>query len=101
MDVWAIGCILGELSDGNAIFPGESEIDQLYMIQKILGPLPHYQMAIFDNSPRFSGLKVTIMSIQFERSIYLFFLFVSCAEKQPNSNVNEGEILKKCASFVK
>lgn len=66
VDVWAIGCILGELSDGNAIFPGESEIDQLYMIQKILGPLPHYQMAIFENSPRFSGLKVTIMSIQIE-----------------------------------
>ncbi|XP_071480446.1 cyclin-dependent kinase-like 5, partial [Diadema antillarum] len=57
VDVWAIGCILGELSDGNAVFPGESEIDQLFMIQKVLGPLPHYQMAVFDSSPRFSGLK--------------------------------------------
>nr|XP_054755024.1 cyclin-dependent kinase-like 5 isoform X1 [Lytechinus pictus] len=63
VDVWAIGCILGELSDGNAVFPGESEIDQLYMIQKILGPLPHYQMAIFNNSPRFSGLKFPSISV--------------------------------------
>ncbi|XP_072170858.1 uncharacterized protein [Diadema setosum] len=63
VDVWAIGCILGELSDGNAVFPGESEIDQLFMIQKVLGPLPHYQMAVFDSSPRFSGLKFPSISV--------------------------------------
>lgn len=27
VDIWAIGCILGELTDGEALFPGESEID--------------------------------------------------------------------------
>lgn len=31
---------MGELCDGDALFPGESEIDQLYLIQKVLGPLP-------------------------------------------------------------
>ena len=39
VDIWAIGCILGELTDGQPLFPGESEIDQLYVIQKIQGPL--------------------------------------------------------------
>jgi cyclin-dependent kinase-like len=28
---------MGEISDGQPIFPGESEVDQLYIIQKVLG----------------------------------------------------------------
>ncbi len=27
IDMWALGCILGELTDGQPLFPGESEID--------------------------------------------------------------------------
>ncbi|XP_028397771.1 cyclin-dependent kinase-like 5 [Dendronephthya gigantea] len=57
VDIWAIGCILGELADGQPVFPGESEIDQLYTIQKVLGPLPPDQMEMFRNNPRFKGLK--------------------------------------------
>jgi cyclin-dependent kinase-like len=30
VDIWAIGCIMGELFTGKPVFPGESEIDQLY-----------------------------------------------------------------------
>ena len=59
VDIWSIGCILGELSDGQPLFPGESEIDQLYVIQKITGPLPPDQMTLFYNNSRFSGLKVS------------------------------------------
>eukprot|EP00794_Sanderia_malayensis_P007546 gene7546-8383_t len=57
VDVWSIGCILGELSDGQPVFPGESEIDQLYVIQKMIGPLPPEQMHLFNLNPRFRGLK--------------------------------------------
>jgi len=57
VDIWSIGCILGELSDGQPVFPGESEIDQLYVIQKIIGPLPPEQMHLFNLNPRFRGLK--------------------------------------------
>ena len=32
VDIWAIGCMMGELSDGEPLFPGESDIDQLYHI---------------------------------------------------------------------
>lgn len=58
VDIWAIGCIMGELCDGQPLFPGDSEVDQLYCIQKILGPLPSDQMAMFYSNPRFAGLKV-------------------------------------------
>ncbi|KAK3100121.1 hypothetical protein FSP39_015052 [Pinctada imbricata] len=62
VDIWSIGCIMGELSDGQPLFPGESEIDQLYVIQKVMGPLPSDQMNMFFSNPRFSGLKFPSVS---------------------------------------
>ena len=38
--MWAVGCIMGELIDGQPLFPGDSDIDQLFVIQKLLGKLP-------------------------------------------------------------
>ena len=55
VDYWAIGCIMGELVDGNPLFPGENEIDQIYCIQKVLGNLTEEQMDMFYNNPLFSG----------------------------------------------
>jgi Protein kinase domain len=57
IDMWAIGCIMGEIIDGQPLFPGESEIDQLYLIQKALGPLTPTQQEIFQKNQRFLGLK--------------------------------------------
>ena len=37
--MWAVGCIMGELIDGQPLFPGDSDIDQLFVIQKLLGKL--------------------------------------------------------------
>jgi len=62
VDVWAIGCIMGELTDGQPLFPGESEIDQLYVIQKVMGPLTPEQTEMFLRNPRFLGLKFPDMS---------------------------------------
>jgi len=62
VDIWAIGCIMGEITDGNPMFPGESEIDQLYIIQKVLGPLTPEQYDMFLQNPRFSGLSFPDMS---------------------------------------
>jgi len=27
VDIWAVGCIMGEITDGQPLFPGESEVD--------------------------------------------------------------------------
>jgi len=62
VDIWAIGCIMGELFDGQPLFPGESEIDQLYIIQRMLGPLTNDQNDLFMRNPRFVGLKFPDMS---------------------------------------
>lgn len=55
VDYWAIGCIMGELSDGKPLFPGENEIDQLHCIQKVLGNLPEDQIETFYNNPLYAG----------------------------------------------
>eukprot|EP00636_Phaeomonas_parva_P005875 CAMPEP_0118867806 /NCGR_PEP_ID=MMETSP1163-20130328/11271_1 /TAXON_ID=124430 /ORGANISM="Phaeomonas parva, Strain CCMP2877" /LENGTH=790 /DNA_ID=CAMNT_0006802263 /DNA_START=249 /DNA_END=2621 /DNA_ORIENTATION=+ len=62
VDVWAIGCIMGEITDGQPLFPGESEIDQLYIIQKMLGPLVQRHLDLFHRNPRFDGLTFPDMS---------------------------------------
>lgn len=62
VDMWAIGCIMGEISDGQPIFPGDSEVDQLYIIQKVIGPLTPEHQELFMLNPRFAGLKFPDMS---------------------------------------
>ena len=37
LDIWSYGCIVGELLTKKPVFPGDSEIDQLYKIFKVLG----------------------------------------------------------------
>lgn len=73
--------IMAELATGQALFgiyyylffviffskkyiflAGESDIDQLYRIQKCLGPLPINYLETMKNNPKFEGLKVLLKS---------------------------------------
>ena len=57
VDIWAVGCIMGELMDGQPLFPGDSEVDQLFVIQKVLGKLPDFLQEEFNRNTRYQGLK--------------------------------------------
>lgn len=37
VDIWSIGCIFAEIQRKQVLFPGDSEIDQLYRIFRLLG----------------------------------------------------------------
>lgn len=37
VDLWAVGCIMGELLNGSPLFPGENDIEQLCCVLRILG----------------------------------------------------------------
>ncbi|KAL0099607.1 hypothetical protein PUN28_019790 [Cardiocondyla obscurior] len=45
IDVWAAGCIYAEMVTGQPLFPGDSDVDQLHRITKVLGPLHGKQLA--------------------------------------------------------
>ena len=53
IDVWSAGCVLAELLLGQPIFPGDSGVDQLVEIIKILGTPTRDQ--IRDMNPNYTG----------------------------------------------
>jgi cyclin-dependent kinase-like len=54
VDLWAVGCLVGELADGAALFAGDSEAEQLTLIQRCLGPLTSTQLELYLRNPRFA-----------------------------------------------
>jgi len=65
VDIWSVGCIFAELCAGQPIFQGESDIDQLMKIFKVLGTpdedvwpdittLPYYK----DTFPKYAPMKL-------------------------------------------
>lgn len=45
---------MAELVDGQPLFPGESDIDQLYIIQRLVGNLTIEQHSLFMKNPRWA-----------------------------------------------
>ena len=62
VDYWAVGCIMGELADGNPMFPGENETDQINCIIKVLGNLPNELVTMFYKNPIYDGKKLLEVS---------------------------------------
>jgi cyclin-dependent kinase 2 len=81
IDVWSIGCIFAELATGRALFPADSEIDQLYKIFQALGTptetvwpgvtsLPYYKQ----NFPQWAGNRLSHYLPGFEDPLALDLL---------------------------
>lgn len=60
VDLWAVGCIFGELLNNSPLFPGESDISQLLCVLRVLGTpsqgqgmteLPDYNKIVFPEMP--------------------------------------------------
>jgi cyclin-dependent kinase-like len=83
-DVWAVGCILGELVDGQPMFPGEDEMDQIYLIRKCMGEITQNQLGALKRNPKFFG--ITFPEVKTLDSIESRYL---------------GKIEKKALSFMK
>jgi cyclin-dependent kinase-like len=58
VDYWAIGCIMGELADGDPLFPGDNEIDQLNVIQNVIGRFADHQYDLFYSNPQYRSVKL-------------------------------------------
>ncbi|XP_059174504.1 cyclin-dependent kinase-like 4 isoform X2 [Physella acuta] len=58
VDIWAIGCLLSEMLTGEPLFPGDSDIDQLYHIIRCFGNLPTRHKEVFHRNPLFLGMRL-------------------------------------------
>ncbi|CAC5385309.1 CDKL [Mytilus coruscus] len=58
VDIWAIGCLLSEMLTGEPLFPGDSDIDQLYHIVKCFGNLTPRHKEVFLRNPLFVGMRI-------------------------------------------
>ncbi|KAM6949244.1 cyclin-dependent kinase-like 1 [Aplochiton taeniatus] len=64
VDVWAVGCLCVEMVSGQPLFPGDSDIDQLYHIMRCFGNLTARHQEVFYKNPVFSGIKLPDMKIK-------------------------------------
>ncbi|KAM4564974.1 uncharacterized protein V3H82_014069, partial [Fundulus diaphanus] len=58
VDVWALGCLLIEMLTGQPLFPGDSDLDQIYHIVRCFGNLTAHHQELFYRNPIFSGVKL-------------------------------------------
>lgn len=58
VDVWSIGCMFAEITTGLPLFPGDSDIDQLYHIIKCLGRITARQQELFRKNSLYVGVKL-------------------------------------------
>uniref|UniRef100_A0A914L024 cyclin-dependent kinase n=1 Tax=Meloidogyne incognita TaxID=6306 RepID=A0A914L024_MELIC len=58
VDVWAIGCVFAEMLTGEPVWPGRSDVDQLYLIIQTLGQITSRQMQTFFENSYFRGISI-------------------------------------------
>lgn len=58
VDIWAVACIMAEMADGQPLFPGDSDLDQLTKIQLVLGPLSSTIRAHIAQVPSLEHIKL-------------------------------------------
>ena len=55
VDAWAIGVTIPEVATGKPLLPGTSEVDQVFKIIGLLGPLPDDTLKTFKQFPAFKS----------------------------------------------
>ncbi|KAJ8963483.1 hypothetical protein NQ318_018966 [Aromia moschata] len=98
VDVWAIGCVLAELIKGEALWPGKSDVDQLYMIRCTVGDLLPRHMQAFKNNDFFQGVILPVPSqlaplevkLPLTNTVVLDFLKVEENEQQNNEKTSKS-----------
>ncbi|KAL3307378.1 Cyclin-dependent kinase-like 1 [Cichlidogyrus casuarinus] len=105
VDVWAIGCVFAEMILRAPLWPGKSDLDQLYLITRNLGNLTSAHVKIFQSNSFFSGLETPkssnkeSLSKHFARvkpplAIRELSLMMACFCLDPKHRITCTELLK-------
>ncbi|XP_055497075.1 cyclin-dependent kinase-like 1 [Leucoraja erinacea] len=100
VDIWAIGCLFAELLCGAPLWPGKSDVDQLYLIRKTLGDLIPRHQQVFSSNQFFSGVSIPVpenletLEMTFENiSQSALGLMKSCLYMDPADRLNCEQLL--------
>lgn len=102
VDTWAVGCLVGEILCGDPLFPGDSDIDQLYHIIKCFGNLIPHHKEVFSKNPMFSGAKLP--EVQKSQTLQMKFpkssedsknFMEECLRLDPSHRPTCSQLLKK------
>uniref|UniRef100_A0A915ENP8 Protein kinase domain-containing protein n=1 Tax=Ditylenchus dipsaci TaxID=166011 RepID=A0A915ENP8_9BILA len=58
VDIWAIGCVFAEMVTGEALWPGRSDVDQLYLIKRTMGDITNRHLQVFRSNQFFRGVSI-------------------------------------------
>ncbi|KAL5017828.1 hypothetical protein ScPMuIL_003550 [Solemya velum] len=101
VDIWAVGCLLSEMLTGEPLFPGDSDIDQLYHIVKVFGNLTPRHREVFLRNPLFVGMRlpevreVIPLEKKFNKiSAQLLNLMKLCLRLDPDDRPTCSELVK-------
>lgn len=88
VDIWSVGCILGEMLLGKPIFPGSSTMNQLDKIMEITG-LPTQEDIASIKSPFAATMLDSLPSPKIKKMAEMF----------PRADANALDLIKKCLYF--
>ncbi|XP_071454151.1 cyclin-dependent kinase-like 1 [Hetaerina americana] len=102
VDIWAVGCVYAELLRSAALWPGNTDMDQLFLIQKTLGDLTPEQMQALriSESPTRKYHSPTITKEPLEKMLPKnlspqgFEFLTKCFEKNPARRYTAEQLLK-------
>ncbi|XP_033627587.1 cyclin-dependent kinase-like 1 isoform X2 [Asterias rubens] len=100
VDVWAIGCVMAEMLTTEPLWPGRSDVDQLYLIRKTLGDLIQRHMNIFSTNAFFQGLPLPEpkvlepLDLKFHDSPDALKFLKSCLKMDPQARLTCEQLLK-------
>ncbi|XP_061621783.1 cyclin-dependent kinase 20 isoform X4 [Phyllopteryx taeniolatus] len=100
VDLWAVGCIFGELLNSSPLFPGENDIEQLCCVLRVLGTptcdtwpemaeLPDYNKITFKENPAIPLEEMVPDSCPHAISLLYNFLVYPSKRRCPAQQVRE------------